>query len=172
MQEVIENIVTNTEYTNEDKFKDLLAKCLKVSDESTKSTYAIHDNIMFKFADFMAGFRDFENHFGKDKKYKSGVHALSAITNELGFEFEDKELFILYHIKDLGKFRTKESKLFDELSKIWPTYKEFKLEKDELTYALKDLMRAKFIEYRRGNVTLNKNIIVRFRTQSPNRKKK
>lgn len=172
MQEVIENILLNTEYTNEEKFRTLLNKSLKVSDESTKSTYAVHDNIIFKFSDFMQGFKDFENFFGKDKKYLSGVHALRAITDELGFEFQDPDLFILFHIKDLGKFRTKESKLYEELLKVWPQYKDFKLDKEDLTYALKDLMRAKFIEYRRGNITLNKNIIVRFRTESPSKKRR
>lgn len=173
MEEIIERICANVEYKNADKFKDLVYKNLKVADEAEKSTYAVHDNLMFKFSDFFTGFRDFENELGKDKKYLSAVNALRAITDELGFDFEDKHLFVLYHLKDLGKFKIRESKLYKELLGIWSgVYKDFKLEENDLTYVLKDLMRAKFIDYRKSNIAMNKTILVRFRTESPSRKRK
>ncbi len=173
MEEIIQRICENVEYKNADKFRDLLYKNLKVSDEAEKSTYAVHDNLIFKFSDFFAGFRDFENELGKDKKYISAINALRAITEELGFEFEDNHLFVLYHLKDLGKFKIRESKLYSDLEKVWNgVYRPYKMEVNDLTYALKDLMRAKFIEYRKANISMNKTILVRFRTESPNRKKK
>lgn len=171
MQEVIESILENSKFEKEEKFKELLQKSLKVADESTKSTYAIYDNIIFKIETFFKNFEAFQNEFGKDKKYLAGVHALRIITDELGFEFEDQELFVLYHLKDLGKFKIREQKLEQELVKPWNNHKEFKLEGSDLTYALKDLMRAKFIEYRRGLISTNSNVLVRFRTKGPNRKR-
>lgn len=172
MEEIVERISDNLTFKHQDKFKDLLFKNLKVADDAEKSTYAIHDNLKFNFHDFFIGFKHFENELGKDKKYTCAIDVLKEITDELGFEFEDSHLFVLYHLKDLGKFKIRESKLYSDLETVWSKgYHSYKLEVNDLTYVLKDLMRAKFIEYRKANISMNKTILVRFRTASPNRKR-
>lgn len=172
MEEIIDRICEKLDFKKQDKLKDLIFKSLKVADDAEKSTYAVYDNLKFNFHDFFIAFKEFENELGKDKKYNCAVMVLKEITDELGFEFEDNHLFVLYHLKDLGKFKIRESKLYSDLETVWSKgYHTYKLEVNNLTYILKDLMRAKFIEYRKGNIAMNKTILVRFRTESPNRKR-
>jgi hypothetical protein len=165
MEETIENIVEKVNFSKKQLFGEFLAKCIHVSNDSTKSTYAIHDNMAFLISEFFKGFSSFQNEYGKDKKYLAGVEALMAICEELGVDIDKEECFIMYHLRDLGKFRMKESKLFDELKIEWQRHKEFTLEKVDFSYALKSLMKKKFIDYRRGNLYLNPSVIIRYRTR-------
>jgi len=165
MEETIENIVEKVEFSKKELFGEFLAKCIHVSNDSTKSTYAIHDNMAFKVNEFFKGFNSFQNEYGRDKKYLAGVEALMAICEELGVDIDKEECFILYHLRDLGKFRMKETKLYDELQKEWQRHKDFALEKQDFSYALKSLMKKDFITYRRGNLYLNPTIIIRYRTR-------
>ena len=122
MEEILESIMDKIEYTDREKFFVLLTKCIMVNNDSGRSTYATQDNLIFHFQSFFKGFSEFVNHFGKDKKYISGVHALTIITDELGYELEPAEAFILYHIRELGKFRLREDKLLSELKALLLLY--------------------------------------------------
>jgi len=167
MQETIDRIVEKLNFKNSDKFGILLSKCIKVSDDSTKSTYAVHDNVIFKMDVLFKGFSPWNNEFGKENKYESGVAALSTIFEELGVEIEKSECFILFHIRDLGKFRMREDKLKAELIPLWKsTYKHYALEGNDFSYAIKNLMRLKLIDYRRGNLHLKPFVLLRYKTGS------
>ena len=100
---------------------------------------------------------------GREKRYDAGTHALMTILNQLGVDIEKEDCFILFHVRELGKFRIREEKLFKELTELWARYKDYKLEPNDFSYALKDLMRKKLIGYRRGNVTLNESVLIRYR---------
>ena len=163
MQETIENIVDKIEFSKKQLFGEMLAKCLHYSGDSSESTYAVHKNVVFKLDTFFKSFSSFINEFGKDKKYLAGVHALSIICEELAIDIDDEECFILFHLRDLGKFRMKESKLHTELKALWKTYPEFELGDQDFSHALKSLMRKKFIDYRRGNLQLRPSVIIRYR---------
>lgn len=165
MEETIENIVEKVNFSKKQLFGEFLARCIHISNDSTKSTYAIHDNMGFRISEFFKGFSSFQNEYGKDKKYLAGVEALMAICEELGVDIDKEECFIMYHLRDLGKFRMKETKLYDELKLVWQKHKEFELDKQDFSYALKSLMKKKFIEYRRGNLYLNPSVIIRYRTR-------
>ena len=165
MEETIENIVEKVDFSKKQLFGEFLARCISVSNDSTKSTYAIHDNMSFRLGEFYKGFVSFQNEYGKENKYLAGVDALMAICEELGVDIEKEECFILYHLRDLGKFRMKETKLFDELQKQWQKHKDFELDKQDFSYALRSLMKMKFIDYRRGNLHVNPSIIFRYRTR-------
>jgi hypothetical protein len=164
MEDTIQNILEKIEFSKKESFGKLLEKTLGIAHKDTKSTYAIHENVVFRVNELFKGFSSYINEFGKDKKYEAGVHALKTICDEIAVEIEKEECFILFHLRDLGKFRKKESDLFKELSDLWHNYPDYRMEKTDLTYALKNLMRMKFITYRRGNLYLNQNIIVRYRT--------
>ena len=165
MEDTISNILEKIKFKKKDMFEKLLLKILAVAHEDTKTTYSTHDNIVFRTSVLFAGFSPFHNELGKNKKYEAGVHALRVICDELLVEVEDSELFILFHIRELGKFRKKESDLLKELKSIWGQYSAYKIEDCDFSYALKNLMRLKFIEDRKGNLHLNKNIIVRYRNE-------
>ena len=163
MDEVFENILLKIQFSKKELFLDLLKKCLHISNETTKSTYATHDNVAFKVDTFFAGFPTFINEFGKDKQYESAVEALSVICEEIGLEVEKSECFILYHIRDLGKFKLKEAKLLQELKVLWQQYKHYTIEDGSFTRSLYNLEKFRFIEYRRGCITLNRTVIIRYK---------
>ncbi len=159
-----DDIIEKIEFRKKQNFETLIKKCIHVSNDSSTSTYAVHPNIVFKLDSFFKGFPSFVNEFGKDKKYLAGVHAIGVICEALGLEIEPEESFVLFHLRDLGKFRKSEKELAKELKNIYSNYKEFTLEGVELTYALKSLMKKKFIDYRRGNLHLKPSLIIRYRT--------
>ncbi len=167
MEEIFENILDKIEFKKQQKFAELLPKCIHISSDSSKSTYAIYENLIFKLDTFFKGFENFQNEFGRDKKYIAACHALGAIFEELGFDIEKEELFILYHIRDLGKFRKREKDLHDELKKLWSNYpyKEFAMDDQDFSHSLKNLMRMKLIDYRRGNLHSKQSVIIRFRNR-------
>ncbi len=168
MQETYENIIEKIEFKKKQNFEVLLRKSIHVSNDSSTSTYAEHPNIVFKLDTFFKGFPSFINEFGKDKKYLAGVHALSTILDELGVEIDPSECFLLFHIRDLGKFRKSEKDLIKELKNVYPRYLDYKLEGNDLSYALKALMKLKLIDYRRGNLHLRPSVIIRYRTRMRN----
>ena len=163
MEETIDAILEKIEFEKKDLFKILIQKCIHESSDSTISSYATHPNVIFKTEVFFKGFPTFINEFGKDKKYVAGVHALMVILEELGIEIEKEECFILFHIRNAGKFKIKETKLLEELKSEWARHKEYKLENQDFSYALKNLMRIKLIDYRKGNLQLKPNILIRYR---------
>jgi hypothetical protein len=164
MEETFLNIEEKIEFSKKDAFMDLVRRCIHESNEQHgKTVYSEHANVVFKVSDFFKSFPTFINEFGKDKKYRAGVHALSVIGEELGLDLDDSEYLILFHLRELGKFRKKESDLLKELKQVWPYYKDLKIEDEDFTHSLKNLMRAKFINYRKGNLTINSNIIIRYK---------
>jgi len=165
MQETIDNIVEKARFQDKELFGELIKKCVQVSNDSAKSTYAIHDNVIFKVEVLFKNFAKFIDEFGKDNKYEAGVEVLSVICEELGIEIDKEECFILFHIRDLGKFRMKESKLLDELKPLWKKYKDYALDDQDFSYALKSLMRKDFIQYRRGNLHIKPSVIIRYRSE-------
>lgn len=163
MQETINGIIERVGFKESVKFGVLLKKCIRPSTDTEKSTYATEENIIFHMDKFFKGFPPYLIEFGRAKKYESGVVALNVISDELGLELDKEECFILFHIRDIGKFRVKEIKLKQELTILWREYKEYALCDQDFSYALKSLMKKKFIEYRRGSIQLNPNVVFRYR---------
>lgn len=163
MPEDIENIIENISFEKKDEFKLLLERCIHVSNDSSNDELLENPNLIFKLDTFFKGFPLFINAKGKDKKYEAGVEALMVICEQLGIDISKEECFILFHIRELGKFRIREEKLFKELEELWPRYKAYKLEPQYFSFALKDLMRKKLIGYRRGNVTFIPSVLIRYR---------
>lgn len=162
MHGIIEKILARLPFEKIDVFKQLLYKCIVIVKDPDEKYELDYIEIGFKIQDFFKGFSPFINHYGKDKKYKAGAEALGVIYDELGIELEPTQCFILFHLRELGKFRAKDSKLILELRPLWGQYKEFKMDDGEYAYALKDMMRKNVINFRRGNITLNPQITNRY----------
>ena len=163
MKEIIQTIIEKSQFPQADKLEAYLSKCMHVSKDTPKSTYAPEDNVLFKTEVFLKGFKPFENSLGKGHSYAAAAKLLQITLDEIGIDIEPEECFILYHLRDLGKFRLREDKLYDELKPLWVHYHQFKIEKEDFTYTLKQLMRAKFIDYRRGNLWLKPSLLIRYR---------
>lgn len=71
------------------------------------------------------------------------------------------ECFVIYNLKDLGRFRLKEDKLFNQLMEQWSSYPDYKVERSDLKQILKDLKNLKVIELRRGTVLFASSMILR-----------
>jgi len=166
INEIITNIVTKANFKNKDAFKAFVSKCLHFSNDSSKSTYAVFENMVFKVDTFFKEFSPFKNEFGRDKIYEAGVEAFSCIFDELGIDLSKEECFLLYHLRDVGKFRVKESVFLEEVKALWKKYPDYELNPQDFSYGLKELMRAKLIDYRRGNLYLKNSIIIRYRTNT------
>jgi hypothetical protein len=163
MQEVIDSIVEKVEIRKKDKFKELLKKCLHESTDTGKVSGSEHPNVVFKQELFLKGFSALINESDKDKNYSLGAESIFKMLEELGLEMEKEECFILHHLRDLGKFRKKDTDLLAELKPLWKQNAEYILEDGEFSYALKSLMRKRFITLRKGNLYLNPNIIIRYK---------
>lgn len=166
MKETIANIVEKINFKKKVPFGILLGKCVHISNDQSKSTYAIHDNVVLKLDVLYEGLNSFVHEFGKDRKYEMGVEALSVICEEIGVEIDKDECFLLYHIRNLGKFRMKEAVLHSELKNLWKTYPEYEMTDQNFSYALKDLMRKKFIEYRKGSIYINNSVLIRYKSRA------
>lgn len=167
MNETIANIVERTSITKKDLFEALISKCIKLSDASGKESYSEFPNVIFDMDRLFKGFSPFNNELGKNKKYLAGVETLMIVFDELGIEIEKEECFILFHIREIGKFRIKEAKLLEELQELWAHgYHDFKLEGGDFSYALKSLMRKKVMAYRRGSINFVPSVLIRYRTSN------
>ena len=166
INDIINNIAVKANFKNKDAFKGFLSKCIHFSNDSARSTYTVFENMVFKIDAFFKGFAPFKNEFGKDRFYEAGVEAFSCIFDELGIDLSKEECFLLYHLRDAGKFRIKESEFLEEIKKLWRKYPAYELAPQDFSYGLKELMRTKLIDYRRGNLHLRNSVIIRYRTNT------
>jgi hypothetical protein len=166
MNEIIQNIMGKVSFETNEYFSSFLTDCIKVSDDSSKSTYAIYENILFKMDAFQEGMSKYTNKVGgisKEKKFFLTIECLDVTLNELGLEIEKEDAFIIHHLRNLGKFKIREAKLRDQLNGLWGQYKEYALNDQDFSHTIKSLMRMGIIDYRKGNLSLKKNFIIRYR---------
>lgn len=166
MEETIAQIIENIDFQNKQLFEQLLKKSIHKSNDSCVSSYAVHDNLVFKLDTFFKGLPPFDNEYGKNNKYLAGAHALNVVFEKLGFDLDANECFMLFHLRKLGRFRMKESNLHTDLKKLWSQHPEFTMDDLSFSYGIKNLMRSKIINYRKGNLTLNPSMIIRYKTRS------
>lgn len=163
MQETFDKIIERVNFVNKDKLPRFLDQCIRESTDTSKSTYAIHENVLFMLDAFYIGLQKVMNDVPKSDRLRLGVETLMIIFEELGHEIEKEDAFILYHLRDQGKFRLKESKLRDQLKNAWGEHKEYRLEDQDLSKALKEMMRMGIIDYRKGSLTVKPNVIIRYK---------
>ena len=166
MQEIIDNIIEKISFTKKDSFSMLLNQCIHTytrKEEEEREQRRNYRSVIFKMDYFFKNFSPFINELGKDKKYEAGIEALSIISEELGIEIDKSECFILFHLRNQGKFKIKESKLLMELKKIWGQYKHYALDDQEFSAALRNLRNERAIDYRKGNLQISPTIILRYK---------
>ena len=95
--------------------------------------------------------------------YAKGADLLCLILNTLNVEITKEECFIFFHIREIGKFRTKEDIVFKELKSHWGMHKDYKLEEDDFLEAVRELKNHGLIGHRRGTITLNEATVFRYK---------
>jgi hypothetical protein len=160
--EVIDNITEKVGFSKKQEFSELLVKCIVVIPDFGDFPDEDYETVSFSMENLFKGFSSFINDYGKDKKYETGIEALTLISEALDIEISKEEAFIYFHIRDHGKFKINEKKLHAELKSIWGQYKHYKLEDGEFSGALKSLMVNKFINYRKGSLQVKARIINRY----------
>ncbi len=163
LEELFSNILEKVDFTAMDKFEALLRKTI------TRAVLLDHDpkpditNVSLKLSVLLEGLIPFASSKGKESTLSLGTETFLTITNVLQFELDESEAFLMFHLRRLGKFRKRETDLFNELTPLWKQHPEYEMSKQEFSRALKELMRAKFIQYRRGNILLTPSFIIRYR---------
>lgn len=162
LEELYAKILEKVDFTAMDKFEALLRKTI------TRAVINEHDpkphivNVSFKLSQLLEGLPTFANSKGKEGALVLGTQTFLAITDVLQFELDESEAFLIFHLRKLGKFRKREADLLQELSALWKEYPDYEMSKIEFSRSLKELMRAKLIQYRRGNIMLNPSFIIRY----------
>lgn len=163
MQETIQLIAEKIDLDKKENLVKFLVKSIKVSEDSGKRTTATYDNVLFKLGVFLEGLGKCLNNIPAAKRLTIGVDALVITLEELGFEIDKEDAFIIYHLRDLGKFKIRDAKLKEDLKGAWGEHKDYALTDQEFSRTLKVLMRMGLIDYRKGNLTLKKEMIIRYK---------
>ena len=163
MQDTIEQILERVALAKKDGFTRTLNQSIVVSTDSGKRTEATHDNCTFKVHLFFDGLAKALNETPKINRMLAGVDILEIVLEELGFDSEREDAFLIYQLKDLGKFRITDKKFKDQMNALWGEHKDFILTDQEYSHTLKVLMRMGIIDYRRGNLSLKKEMLIRYK---------
>ncbi len=139
--------------------ESLLAKSF-VEHRRLNSTDLAQAQVEFRHIFFLNGLKEVVNHIPKKEKIPKIINLILLTFASVNFVLDEKEAFVLYHLRDLGKFRLKDEKLFHKLEESMHLHPEYKLELTELRNILKELKNIKLLNYRRGTTTINTSIMV------------
>ncbi len=114
----------------------------------------------FRVPKFLKGLKALLNEVPANKIPEVVVHILQTCFKHLGIELTDQECFVLYQLRDLGKFRLKDAKLLQDLEKQFGQFPQYKVDKTELKHVLYELKAIKLIDVRRGSITLTEQITI------------
>jgi len=163
LEEVYENILRKSKFEKEVTFEKLIRSTITKAWSDENEPDDRYFTVSFKLQKFFDGFTGLQNQYGKDKKYQAGAEALFNILEELQVDVDESECFILYHLRDMGKFRKKEADLLKELKALWGNFPVYAMEDRPFSKTLKSLMRNKLIQYRKGNIHLNPSTLLRYK---------
>lgn len=117
----------------------------------------------FKYQKFLKEYAASLNGVSKSDFNKTAVDILVTIFDEFDINVSPEEAFIIFNLKDLGKFRTKDKKLLNDLKGFWGTHKEYALEDSDFNETLRELKNVGLIDFRRGAITLPENLVIKLK---------
>lgn len=115
----------------------------------------------FKYQKFLKGLSASLNGIPKGEINQTAVRVICTVLEEFEINVDEAEAFILYTIRDLGKFRTKDKKLLTELKGHWGNLKDYELSESEFDVTLRELKNVGLIDFRRGAITIPENIVIK-----------
>lgn len=116
--------------------------------------------VELKIHRFLKGLKPILSEVNNKQVGKQAVEIIQASFEAFGIELSPAECFVIFQLRDLGKFRIKDSKLYSDLEKEWGTHPELRIDKSQFKYTLYELKNIKVIDVRRGSVTLSEQIII------------
>jgi len=163
INKIVEYAVENKLITNEKNFKRLVSKSFSLIKDSVKEKGEELADLHFKVMSFTKDFPACFNGVNRSELYKNAAEVLYFMFNELSIEVEKEECFIFFHFRELGKFRMKEDKVFEELKSEWAIHRDYEMPKADYEYALRQLKNHGLIGLRRGAITLTDTTVFRFK---------
>lgn len=160
---IVEYAVENKLITNEKNFKRLVSKNFSLIKDSVKEKGEDLADLHFKVLAFTKDLPACFNGIKRSELYLKAAEILYFMFNELSIEVEKEECFIFFHFRELGKFRMKEDKVFEELKSEWGIHRDYAMTRADFDYALRQLKNHGLIGLRRGAITLNETTVFRFK---------
>jgi hypothetical protein len=154
------NILEKVELKSDKALSWLLDDCMNTR-TVLNTMPGMENTFEFKYQKFLKGLDVALNSVAKNETPQTAVKILCAVLETFDIDITEPEAFILYMIRDIGKFRTKDHKLIIELRGQWGTLKQYALEESEYNVTLRELKNVGLIDFRRGAITLPENIVVR-----------
>ncbi len=114
----------------------------------------------FKIPKFLLGIKAVLNEVPKAQIMDKTIDLILLVLDQLDYEISREEAFVLYSLKDLGRFRMKDSKLFSDLESLYSTHPSYRLDKSDFKDVLKELKNVGLIELRRGAIMLSERLMI------------
>lgn len=163
LENIIEVAVEQKLCHHEKHLRHLLSNCFSIVSDSVEEKGIEMADVHFNESKFFKDLSKTLNGIKRSDLYRCGAELFCLIFNTLNVEVTKEECFIFFHLRDLGKFRTKEDKVFNELKGEWGIHKDFKLEKEDFEEAVRELKNHGFIGHRRGTITLSESTVFRYK---------
>lgn len=159
MSTLKEQIIERLEIKNEVGLSHLLTNCMVVHKMLNNM---VLDNPVteFKIPKFLQGIKPILNEVSKKEFMLNVVEIIKIVFDSFDYELSDEEIFILYSLRDLGRFKIKDSKLLSDLEKEYSQYPAYKVEKAEFKQILRELKNVGLIDLRRGAIMLSERVML------------
>ena len=151
---MIEQVLNGIVLKNEQKFMSHLNQCL-TSIKRLNSMEVDHAVYELQIQKFLRGLGPLLSEFKNKDRMSIIINLIKNLFAFYEYELEPEECYILYHLKDLGKFRIKDDTLFNDLQKSWKEFPDYELEKSDFKDAVKGLKNVKLIDSRKGSITMS-----------------
>jgi hypothetical protein len=160
---IVETAVEKELCFHEKHLNRLLSQSFHIVDDSVEERGEEMADIHFQISKFLKDLPKSINGIKRSQLYAKGADLLCLILNTLDVEVTKQECFIFFHLRELGKFRTKEDIVFKELKSEWGMHRDYVLELDEFLEAIRELKNHGLIGHKRGTITLNDATVFRYK---------
>ena len=113
-----------------------------------------------KIGKFLKGIHLVFNDKAKQEKILSIITMIQIVFGEFDIELSQEEALVFYSLKDQGRFRVKDDKLYSQLCDEYGYIKDIQIDKSEFKDILKELKNVGLIDLRRGTVTLGERVML------------
>lgn len=161
--EAHEIAIENGLSVQEKHLRQLLSNCFTIVKDSIEEKGSDMADVQFFVMKFFKELPRTLNGIKRSELYEKGAKLLCLIFNKLDVDVTEQECFVLFHFRELGKFRTKEKKVFNELKVEWGLHKDYSLDEPDFLEAVRELKNHGFIGHRRGSITLNEACVFRYK---------
>ena len=156
---MMDEILGDIQLKNQAKFSKLLSQCM-VLQRMLNSMDLDNPVYEFKIQKFFKELPPLLSEYPRKERMSLILELSQNIFKHFGYELSLSECFVLFELREIGKFRLKDDKFFATLDKSWQEYSDYRLDKDEFKYALKELKNIKLIDLRRGAIMMSPEVVL------------